>query len=65
MSDISSLRQMLKKGVPRGAVEMKCVQAGLDPAQLDEVKVFLSVLSNILIFLKKLTDDAHVLHCPQ
>ena len=38
MSDIISLRRMLKNGVPRGAVEMKCVQAGLDPAQLDEVK---------------------------
>ena len=39
MSDINSLRKMLKAGVPRGAVEMKCQQAGIDPRQLDEEAV--------------------------
>lgn len=40
MADIASFKKMLKAGVPRGAVELRCQAAGLDPALLDQVGQF-------------------------
>ena len=55
MSGIESFRKMLKAGVPRGAVEMRCQQAGFDPAMLDEQQVRTRSLTSCLkIYFDKL-----------
>lgn len=51
MSGIENFRKMLKAGVPRGAVEMRCQQAGFDPAMLDEQQVRTRSLTSFLKFI--------------
>eukprot|EP00729_Bicosta_minor_P018785 gene18785-26771_t len=65
MADIASFKKMLKAGVPRGAVELRCQAAGLDPALLDQFLLcFGGVRTDVFSWKWARERSRHLAHSP-